>query len=524
MAWKIKDDANTPKQVYNWRLYFASIAAGFCGFLFGYDNAFIGGTLALASFKTQFGLLNKSTTEINNLSSNIVITFQAGCLFACLLSLPCAELLGRRLTLILPSIIFLVGAAIELTGNIGALYAGRLLTGLGLGPLTMVASLYVSEIAPPAFRGRCIGFFEIMIQLGALLGFWINYGVSMHISSRTALQWRVPISLQIPLIAILLLGSVLLPESPRFLMKQDNIEKASTTLCRLRNLDITHPFLQRELSDMQIEIQLERNLLGISIGESKWTSVKRKFHECTERKMLHRISVGVMCQLIAQLSGINGMNYYSPLIFESLGVTGTDTGLFATGIYGVVKSASATISMLFLVDRVGRKKLLLAACGIMTFSLFFVGAYVKIAHPNKDVQNINGGAIAAIAFIYIYAIGYASAFGGIPYMLSSETVPINVRAISATLGASMQWLMNLVITKATPYMISSISYGTFFFFGSCVVCGALYIFFFVPETKGVPLEHMAVVFGHEDVVSAKRAEHNLPEVREMETVYAPRMD
>jgi Sugar (and other) transporter len=89
-------------------------------------------------------------------------------------------------------------------------------------------------------------------------------------------------------------------------------------------------------------------------------------------------------------------------------------------------------------------------------------------------------------------------------MLSSETVPINVRAISATLGASTQWLMNLVITKATPYMISSIGYGTFFF-GSCVVCGAFYIFsFFISETKGVPLEHIAVVFGHEDIVSAKR--------------------
>jgi hypothetical protein len=194
-------------------------------------------------------------------------------------------------------------------------------------------------------------------------------------------------------------------------------------------------------------------------------------------------------------------NYYSPLIFESLGVMGTSTSLFATGIYGIVKSASATLSMLFLVDRLGRRTLLLISSAIMIFSLFFVGAYVKIAHPGTDTENIRGGAVAAIAFIYIYALGYALAFGGIPYILSSETVPINVRAISATLGASMQWLMNLVITKATPYMISSIGYGTFFFFGSCVVCGAIYIFLFVPETKGVPLEHMAVAFGYEDAVA-----------------------
>jgi sugar porter (SP) family MFS transporter len=461
----------------------------------------MGGTLALESFKRQFGLADKSTAEFNTLSSNIVITFQAGCLFACLLSLPCAEILGRRLTLIIPSILFLVGAAIELTGNIGTLYAGRLLTGLGLGPLTMVASLYVSEIAPAAFRGRCIGFFEIQIQLGALLGFWINYGVSLHISSLTATQWRVPISLQLPLISGLLIGSLFLPESPRFLLKKDNIEEAVATLARLRNLDATHPFIQQEVNDIRTEIQLERASSGIDVDSSHWTSIKAKLHECTRRDILHRISVGVMCQLIAQLSGINGMNYYSPLIFESLGVAGTSTSLFATGIYGVVKSASATLSMLLLVDRLGRRTLLLISSAIMIFSLFFVGAYVKIAHPGTDTENIRGGAIAAIAFIYIYAIGYALAFGGVPYMLSSETVPINVRAISATLGASMQWLMNLVITKATPYMISSIGYGTFFFFGSCVVCGAIYIFLFVPETKGVPLEHMAAAFGYEDAVA-----------------------
>ncbi|OBT97447.1 hypothetical protein VE01_04412 [Pseudogymnoascus verrucosus] len=205
--------------------------------------------------------------------------------------------------------------------------------------------------------------------------------------------------------------------------------------------------------------------------------------------------------ILWQLSGINGMNYFSPLIFKSLGVTGTDTGLFATGIYGVVKSVSATISMLFLVDRIGRKTLLLSSCGIMSFSLFFVGAYVKITHPDGFTQQINSGAIAAIAFIYIYSIGYASAFGGIPYILLSEAAPLNVRTVSATLGASMQWVMNLVITKATPYMISSIGYGTFFFFGSCVVCGWIYIFIWAPETKGVSLEHMAAAFGHDDVVA-----------------------
>lgn len=170
--------------------------------------------------------------------------------------------------MIIPSIIFLVGAAIELVGNLESLYAGRLLTGLGLGPLTMVAPLYVSGIAPAALRGRFIGFFEIMIQLGALLGFGINCGVSINLSSSSAAQWRVPISLQIPLICALLLGSIFLLESPRFLMKKDNIEQATSTLCQLRNLNISHPLLQQELNDIHTEVQLERESMGDTRGDS----------------------------------------------------------------------------------------------------------------------------------------------------------------------------------------------------------------------------------------------------------------
>lgn len=175
--------------------------------------------------------------------------------------------------------------------------------------------------------------------------------------------------------------------------------------------------------------------------------------------------------------------------------------------------------MLFSVDRVGRRTLLLTACGIMIFLLFFVGAYVKIANPSTGVEDISGGAIAAIAFIYNYAIGYASAFGGIPCMLSNETVPISVRAISATLEASVPWLINIVIIKATLYIISSIGNGTFFFFfGSCVVCGAIYILYSVPETKGVPLERMASVLGHDGGTLTSKVACDLPQVLEVEQV------
>jgi hypothetical protein len=165
----------------------------------------------------------------------------------------------------------------------------------------------------------------------------------------------------------------------------------------------------------------------------------------------------------------------------------------------VVKTITAIVAYYFVVDRFGRRTLLLTGSVIMTIALFTVGGYVQVAKPSASDKAITSGGIAACAFIYIYVIGFVGSYAGVPWILSSECVPLNIRAISATLGAASQWLFNLAITKATPYMITSIGAGTFFFYGSCVVVGAVYVWFWVPETRGIPLEEMSKVFGFESV-------------------------
>ena len=160
----------------------------------------------------------------------------------------------------------------------------------------------------------------------------------------------------------------------------------------------------------------------------------------------------------------------------------------------MVKTTTAIIAYFVLVDRFGRRTLLLVGCVVMTAALFFVGGYMEVAKPSSADASITSGGIAACAFVYIYVIGFVMSFAGVPWILSSECVPLNVRSISATLGAATQWLFNLVTSKAMPYMMDSIGGGTFFFFGSFVVAGAVYVWFFVPETRGIPMEHMAEVF------------------------------
>lgn len=428
--------------------------------------------MALPAFRSQFDLLNLSTQGVNNLTSNIVITFQAGCLFAAFLAMPSAEIWGRKATILIASAVFLVGAALQVIGNLPCFYIGRFLTGIGVGPLTVVCPLYISETAPAKLRGRFIGTFEIMYQIGGLLGFWVNYGCAKHIPGTNPTQWRIPVALQIPLVGVLVLGSFFLPETPRWLAKKDRLEQGVVTLARLRGLSRDHDYVQKEMFDINAELRIERAALGVDSDTSAWIRWKKRLAECVSPAMRRRISVGIITQMFGQLSGINGINYYSPTIFKSLGVVGTNTALFATGIYGVVKTIAAIVAYFYIVDRLGRRTLLLSGAAIMAFSLFFIGGYIKVAKPVASTSGdakITSGGIAACAFIYIYVIGFVSSFAGVPFILSSECVPLNIRAVSATLGAATQWLFNLVITKATPYMVTSLKYGTFFFFGSCII-------------------------------------------------------
>ena len=163
--------------------------------------------------------------------------------------------------------------------------------------------MYISEIAPTPLRGRFVGSFEIFYQIGGLCGFWINYGVSLGIGNDDNTQWRIPVSIQLPLAGLFLTGVLFLPESPRFLMMKDRFEEATTILCRVRNLSPTHPYLAQELTDIHNELQFERQLQGTGAQVSEWTRTKLLLKEACTRQMLRRISVGVITQFIGQLSG-----------------------------------------------------------------------------------------------------------------------------------------------------------------------------------------------------------------------------
>lgn len=183
---KLVEDRPTPKCVYNWRVYLLAAVASCTSCMIGYDSAFIGTTLALTSFRHEFGFGQMSQGTQDLISANVVSCYQAGAFFGAFFAYPVGHFWGRRIGLIVSALVFILGSGLMLGANgsrgLGLIYAGRVLAGLGVGGGSNITPIYISELSPPAIRGRLVGVYELGWQIGGLVGFWINVRFSLGLS------------------------------------------------------------------------------------------------------------------------------------------------------------------------------------------------------------------------------------------------------------------------------------------------------------------------------------------------------
>lgn len=231
----------------------------------------------------------------------------------------------------------------------------------------------------------------------------------------------------------------------------------------------------------------------LSAANPGLTGRLRELKNPSNRRM---IILGLLVFTFMQWAGSNAINYYSPRIFESLGLQGTSTGLYATGIYGVVRLVCVIIAMYVVVDRYGRKSMLIGGAVVMLIAMWFIGAYIKVAAPSVEPgSTMTSGAYAAVVFIYIFAVGFCFSYAGVPWIYCSEIFPAPIRGIGMAMCTAWHWLLNFAIARSVPYMVSNIGYGTYFVFASCITLSVPFVYFCLPETKGLSLEEIGVVFG-----------------------------
>ncbi|KAK7414865.1 hypothetical protein QQZ08_012481 [Neonectria magnoliae] len=491
----LKEDRPTPKEVYNWRVYFCAATASFAACTIGYDSAFIGTTLALPSFVDEFDFDTMDPDKLALLKQNIVSVYQAGAFFGSLFAYCSSYFIGRRKSLILFSLVFMVGAGMMLGANkergLGLIIGGRVLAGIGVGGCSNMTPIYISELAPPAVRGRLVGLYELGWQAGGLVGFWINYGINKTLAPSHS-QWLIPFAVQLIPAGLLLIGSCFIPESPRWLFSKGRREQGLKILCWMRNLPEDHIYIVEEMSYINEEIERFHN----DVGAGFW----KPFQALKDRKIQWRFLLGSLLFLFQNGSGINAINYYSPTVFKSLGITGTNTGFLTTGIFGVVKTVLTFVWIMVLIDHMGRRNLLMIGAAGGAFCMYFIGAYIKIADTESvdttttEGVSLTSGGIAAIFFFYLWTAFYTPSWNGTPWVINSEMFDQNTRSLGQANAAASNWFFNFIVSRWTVTAFDKMGYGVYIMFASLMVVSVVFVFFCVPETKAIPLEAMDRLF------------------------------
>ncbi|KAI1812570.1 MFS sugar transporter-like protein [Poronia punctata] len=502
----VKNEAmkNDPKEIYGWRVFLLACSACFGAASFGWDSGVIGGVIKLQPFIDDYGLGDTTTVTSANLQANIVSVLQAGCFVGALAAFPLADLWGRKWCLVYASIFTLVGVVMQAaaSGHLEPLYIGRFVAGLGVGASSVVNPIYVAENAPRAIRGLLTGMYQLFIVTGSLIAFWTNFGVSLHMKG--APQYIVPLAVQ-GLPALFLFGLMLAcNESPRYLARKDKWEEAKRVLKRLRQLPDEHPYLQEEFQEIADQLEQERRLMG---DATFWTLQKEMWLVKSNR---HRAILSILLMVFQQLTGTNAINVYAPTIFEGLGIQGTSNTLLGTGVYGIVKVVACSIFLIFMADSLGRRRSLIASGIGQAFCMYYIAIYVRVAPP-KEGDPVPVAGYFALAFIFVFAAFFQFGWGPACWILVSEIPSARLRPLNVALAAATQWLFNFIVARSLPVQLATLGeggYGTYFLYGSFGIIMIAFVWFFIPETKGVSLEHMGELFGGEPVESKTAGEYD----------------
>ncbi|KAL7414336.1 general substrate transporter [Mrakia frigida] len=503
------ESANTPKEIYNVRVYLTAVTVAWGACLFGYDSSYIGSTITLVGFQDDFGLTGLPASQKAATSANIIAVFQAGAFFGAMFGFPLMERFGRKIALQVATMVFIVGAILQTVAStdIALIYAGRVLVGLGVGTITAAAPVFIAEVSPPAIRGQLVGFYEIAYQVGAVVGFWINYGLKQHQDVTARKTWRIPMAVQLIPSGMLFVSLFFIRETPRFLLKQGRTDAALSSLTFLRNLPADHPYILEEVAAIESQIEDVSLLRGEEERDGKWAWFKSYWYGIwryiTAKGIRNRMALGFGMMMFQNMVGTNAINYFAEsTIFSAIGLSAADGSLY-TGIYGALKAVASVIFLGFLVDNVGRRPPLLVGGVVCALCMFYLGGYIQAAHPKSYAagalpSSVVKGGQAAVAAIFIFGMAFAASWNGLAWIICSEIYPLKIRGFCACYTAMCQWLFQFIIARSTPPMAATLGAGMFFLFGSFCVLAVLFAWFFIPELKGLTLERMDALFGYSD--------------------------
>ncbi|GFZ51342.1 hypothetical protein JCM24511_09102 [Saitozyma sp. JCM 24511] len=475
------------------------------GLLFGFDQGLLSVTLVMPQFLAQFPEIDTSVTSGAGLNKGVMTALlELGAFIGALLAGFFADRYSRRASIGLGLVWFVIGSIIQTTSfQFAQLLVGRFIGGVGIGLLSSTAPMYISEISPPNVRGAFLVLSDGAIVFGIVVMFYLTYG-TRYIAS----DWcfRLPFLIQITPAFGLAVALYFLPFSPRWLAGKGRDKEALHSLSRLRRLPVTDPRVQAEWLNIRAEACHNREVLVAShpdkLGEGFAQQLKLEvasWLDMLKPGIRRRTMIGVVMMFFQQFVGINALIYYSPTLFEQLGL-GYDMQLTLSGVMNVVQFVALIPTFLWL-DKVGRRPPLLVGSVGMTICHFVVAAMIA-KYPN-DWPAHQAQAWVGVAFIIFYMVPYGVGWGPIPWSLPAEVHAASRRAKGLALTTCSNWGNNFIIGLITPPLVQNTGYGAFIFFGVFSVLSGVWAYFFVPETKGIALEDIDRIFGdhmaHQDM-------------------------
>ncbi|KAF4548544.1 Sugar (and other) transporter-like protein 30 [Elsinoe fawcettii] len=455
-----------------WYQFLVGVFASLGSFLFGYDLGVIGGVVASSSFVSEFN--NPSGNEIGA----VVSLFTGGAFFGAAFAGTTGDYLGRRMTIMIGAVIFILGGGLQAGGqNLGYFYSGRALAGVGVGFLTMIIPLYQAEIAHPSIRGRITSLQQFMLAIGAAVAVWICYGTTSRLGAADNNQWRIPLGLQVVPAGILAALILLFPESPRWLIANSRPEVALSTLARLHaNGNEEDAWVQAEYAAIQDAIAYD--------AQHEAKGYKELF---TNKSCFRRLLLTTSLQASVQMTGVSAIQYFSPKIYGTLGI-GVTSALKFQGISNVLSILSILCTVLF-IDRLGRRWTLIG--GNFVNGLCFIVVTAAIASfPNVGLPTQKALGWVFIVSNWIYQISFSFTCGTLSWIIPAEIFDTRTRSKGVSIGAMTSFAFNTMIGQITDPAITAINWRYFLVFVVCNMTNALFFWAFMPETAKRPLEEM----------------------------------
>ncbi|KAF1951929.1 general substrate transporter [Byssothecium circinans] len=450
----------------------------FGGVLFGYDTGTIGGILGMKHWRDLFstGYINPTDNQpdvTSSQTSEIVSILSAGTFFGALTAAPVADMVGRRLGLVVCTAVFCIGVILQTAATaIPMFVAGRFFAGYGVGMISATIPLYQSETSPKWIRGAIVGAYQFAITVGLLLAAIVDNATKNRNDTGS---YRIPIAVQFAWAIIIFVGCIFLPETPRYLIKRGKPEQAAKSLSKLRRLDVEHPALLEELGEITANHEYE-----LSLG-------KATYIDCFRGNLGTRLATGCLLQALQQLTGVNFIFYYGTSFFQNAGFQNP----FIISMITSSINVASTLPGLYLVEAWGRRNLLLfGAIGMAVCQFIVAITGTVVGSGNPAAQN------AMIAFVCIYIFFFACSWGPVAWVVTGEIFPLKIRAKSLSMTTASNWLLNFAIGYATPYMVNdgpgnaNLGAKVFFIWGGCCFVCIFFVWAMIYETKGLALEQV----------------------------------